>query len=119
MDAVALSHKMRRLAVWLDEHSERAGTIHRPPSGSPFGQCHITIDPDRQGRFASGNFNRVLLCGSEEGLGPEGLEQLIQLFSQAGVGKFFVWLSPGPGMDEMRRTLRKAGLSRFEGTGYP
>jgi len=44
---------------------------------------------------------------------------LIDLFRVEGVRRFFVWLSPGPNMDVVRRWLQGSGLSRIRRTGYP
>ena len=42
---------------------------------------------------------------------------MIDLFSAEGVKRFFVWLSPGPNMDVVRRWLEGSGLSRIRRTG--
>jgi GNAT superfamily N-acetyltransferase len=119
MDKVTLAMKLKRLTKWLDKRCQPEGFVQREFDGSPFGGCYVTIDPDRQGLFASGNYNRVHICGMEPGLEPAGLEQLIELFTGNGVKRFFVWLHPGPEMDGARRLLEKRGLSRIRRTGYP
>src|SRR5216683_4884823 len=103
MDKIALAMKIKRLTKSLDERCQPEGFIQKQFDGSPFGACYVTIDPDRQGLFASGNYNRVHICGMEPGLEPDGLEQLIELFTRNGVKRFFVWLHPGPNMDVARR----------------
>src|SRR5262249_34084620 len=117
VDKIDLSRKMKRLNVWLDSRP------HNPPCrrllGGPFGDAYVTIDPASQVTFASGNRNRVHLCGTEPGLGPDSLSRLIELFASEGVGRFFVWLSPGPDMDRVRGWIAQAGLSRIRWTGYP
>jgi GNAT superfamily N-acetyltransferase len=45
--------------------------------------------------------------------------RLIDLFTAAGVRRFFVWLSPGPDMDMARTWIEKSGLSRIRWIGYP
>ena len=119
MDKIALSPKMKRLSTWLDGRYEPEDLIQKRFDSAPFGSCYVTIDPARQGPFASGNYNRVHLCGAEPGFEPAGLERLIELFTTADVKRFFVWLSPGPHMDVAHRWLEERGLSRIRRTGYP
>jgi hypothetical protein len=119
MDATALPLKMKRLARWLDEKCQPEGFMQRQYDGPPFGECYVTVDPGRQGPAASFNRNRVHLCGTEPGLEPEGLDRLIELFAAAGVARFFVWLSPGPDMDTVRRWLGERQFYRKRWTGYP
>jgi GNAT superfamily N-acetyltransferase len=119
MDKIALAMKLQRLALSLDRRCQPEGFVQKQFDGSPFGACYVTIDPDRQGLFASGNYNRVYICGTGPGLEHGGLEQLIELFTSNGVKRFFVWLSPGPEMDGARRLLGDRGLCRIRRTGYP
>lgn len=119
MDKIALSLKMKRLTTWLDGRCEPASLVRWQFDGPPFGQCYVTIDRDRQGRFASVNMNRVHLCGTEAGLTSDGIARLIELFAAEGIQRFFVWLSPGPEMDTVRGWLDAHGLSRIRRTGYP
>jgi len=69
--------------------------------------------------MASANMNRVYMCGTEPGMESDSIGRLIDLFATEGVKRFFVWLSPGPDMDVMRRWLEYSGLSRIRRTGYP
>jgi GNAT superfamily N-acetyltransferase len=119
MDRIGLSLKMRRLAAWLDARCQPDNLSRKQLRGSPFGNCYVTIDSDRQGPFASANLNRVYLCGTEAGMEPDGIARLIDLFRSEGVKRFFVWLSPGPDMEVVRRWLEESGLSRIRRTGYP
>jgi hypothetical protein len=119
MDKIALSLQMKRLTGWLDDHCEPAGFIRKQFDRSPFGNCYVTIDPERQGLQASHNKNRVYLCGAEPGLEQDGLARLIELFSNAGVRRFFVWLSPGPNMEVVRDWLGQLGFSRRPWVSYP
>jgi GNAT superfamily N-acetyltransferase len=119
MEKIALSLKLRRLAAWLDRRCQPDSLVRKQFQGPPFGNCYVTIDPDRQGPFASGNLNRVYLCGAEAGMQSDGVKRLIDFFSTKGVKRFFVWLSPGPDMDVTRRWLEENGLSRIRRTGYP
>ena len=119
MDKVDLSLKLRRLTAWLDGCCQPDGLIRRQLHGAPFGDCYVTIDPDRQDPFASANMNRVHLCGAAMGMGPDSVGHLIDLFADEGVRRFFAWLSPGPDMDAVRGWLEAGGLSRIRRTGYP
>jgi GNAT superfamily N-acetyltransferase len=119
MDKVALSLEMKRLSAWLDARCEPDSLVRKLFDGPPFGQCYVTVDRNRQGRFASINMNRVYLCGAEAGFSTDGIARLIDLFRTEGVERFFVWLSPGPDMDSVRGWLEAHGLSRIRRTGYP
>ena len=119
MDAIGLSLKMKRLTQWLDGRTRPDGLVRKQFHGAPFGDGYVTIDPGRQGPFASSNLNRVYLCGAEAGLEPGGIGRMIDLFAAEGVQRFFVWLSPGPDMDVARGWLEASGLSRIRRTGYP
>src|ERR1700681_2236634 len=99
MDEVGLSLKLKRFIPWLDDRCQPHSLARKQFNGAPFGGCYVTIDPNRQGSAASGNLNRVYLCGTEAGLQPDGLDRLIELFTSEGVKRFFVWLSPGPNME--------------------
>jgi hypothetical protein len=119
MDVAALSLKMKRLTIWLDRQCRGEGFIQKQFDGAPFGQCYVTLDPARQGPAASSNRNRVHLCGAEPGLALDGLQRLIDLFRDAGVQRFFVWLSPGPDLERVRGWLTDSGCSRIRWTAYP
>src|SRR5262245_21038291 len=118
-DTFALASKMKRLTVWLDRHCQPDGFIQRCYVDAPFGGCYVTIDPSRQGPAASGNWNRVHLCGAEPGLKRDGLSRLTEQFTAAGVRRHFVWLSPGPDMDTVRGWLAASGFARVPWTRYP
>src|SRR3982074_1689446 len=119
MNEIDLSLKLRRLAAWLDGRCQPDSLVRKQLHGAPFGDCYVTIDPDREGPFASSNLNRVYLCGAGAGSGPDSVGRLIELFTAEGVRRFFVWLSPGPDMDAMRGWLGEGGLSGIRSTGYP
>jgi GNAT superfamily N-acetyltransferase len=119
MDEIGLALKMRRLTAWLDGRCQPNNLIRKQFQGSPFGNCYVTIDPERQGPLASANLNRAYLCGTEAGMDFDSVGRLIDLFAARGVKRFFVWLSPGPDMDVVRRWLAGSGLSRIRRTGYP
>jgi GNAT superfamily N-acetyltransferase len=119
MDKIALSLKLKRFIPWFDSRCQPDSLIRKQFHGPPFGSCYVTIDPDRQGPMASGNLNRIYLCGTEAGLQPVGLDRLIELFTTEGVRRFFVWLSPGPDMDVVRGWLKERGLSGARWTAYP
>jgi GNAT superfamily N-acetyltransferase len=119
VEKIALAQDLRRLAIWLDGCCQPAGFVGRQFDGPPFGCCYATIDPERQGPFASSNHNRVHLCGTEAGMTPDGIERLIELYRSEGVNRFFVWVSPGPDRSLMRHWLELRGLSRVTRTAYP
>ena len=119
MNETALALKMKPLMRWLDSRCQPDDFTQRQFDAAPFGQCYVTMDPDRQGPAASFNRNRVYMCGKEPGLEPDGLTGLIELFTGAGVDRFFAWLSPGPDMDAVRRWLDERRFSRVRWTGYP
>ena len=119
MDTIDLSLKMKRLVQWLDGKCQPDSLARKQFHGSPFGDCYVTIDPDRQAPFASANMNRAYLCGTEAGMDFDSIARLIELFAARDVKRFFVWLSPGPDMDTIRRWLEGSGLCRIRRTGYP
>ena len=119
MDAFGLALKMRRLEIWLGEGRQPQSFLRHQFDGPPFGHCYLTIDPERQGDTASGNYNRVYLCGREAGMDAVSVARWIELFMQHGVKQFFVWLSPGPDMETVRSWLEAAGLSRVRWVRYP
>jgi GNAT superfamily N-acetyltransferase len=119
MDKIALSLKLKRLTAWLDQQSQSGSRVRKQFHGAPFGSCYVTIDPDRQDTAASANLNRIYLCGTESGMTPDSIGHLIELFTVAGVKRFFVWLSPGPDMDVVRGWLDEHGFVRVRWTGYP
>lgn len=119
MDKIALALKMKRLVQWLDGQAPSASLVRRQFHGPPFGDCYVTIDPERQAPFASPNMNRVYLCGTEAGMDSDSIRRLIDLFAREGIERFFVWLSPGPDMDKVRGWLEGHGLNRIGHIGYP
>jgi len=119
MDSLTLASTMKRLTVWLDRNCQAESFVQRCHDGAPFGGAYVTIDPTQQGPTASFNWNRIRLCGAEPGLTEEGLAQLCEQFTAAGVQRYFVWVSPGPEMDTIRGWLTARGLARVPWTGYP
>jgi hypothetical protein len=81
MDDLALASTMKRLTIWLDQTRQPAGFVSRQYDAAPFGRCYVSIDPDRQHKHASANWNRVHLCGAETGLRPEGLARSFGIIS--------------------------------------
>jgi hypothetical protein len=119
VDKIALALKVKRLVQWLDGQAPSASLVRRQFQGAPFGNCYVTIDPERQAPFASVNTNRVYLCGTEAGMDSGSVGRLIDLFAGEGIERFFVWLSPGPDMDKVRGWLEGHGLNRIRHIGYP
>jgi hypothetical protein len=114
MDALSLARKMQRLTWWLDENCQPESLVRQR-----FGEGFLTIDPQRQGDLASFNFNRIYLCGRENGMEAASVAQWIDLFTAYGVKKFFVWLSLGPEMEAVRGWLDGRGLRRVPYVRYP
>jgi GNAT superfamily N-acetyltransferase len=119
MDTFDLSRKMKRLTAWLDTQLQPDGLAGRHFHGVPFGEAYLTVDPASQAAYASGNLNRLHLCGAEDGMNADAVGRLIDLFAGHGVQRFFVWLSPGPEMDRARGLLDAFGFTRNPWTGYP
>jgi hypothetical protein len=119
VDTIDLSLKMRRLAQWLDGRCPPASFVRKRFEGPPYGDCYVTIDPERQAPVASFNMNRVYLCGADAGMDSGSIPRLIDLFASAGIERFFVWLSPGPDLETVRSWLEHSGLSRIRYVGYP
>jgi GNAT superfamily N-acetyltransferase len=119
MNALALARTMKALTSELDACLRPAGMIQRRYEQAPFGTAYVCMSPGEQGPYASFNHNRVLLCGAEGGLTAEGIAQLIKLLDEAGIERFFFWLSPGPDMSAVRQWLADAGLARRGYVSYP
>lgn len=50
MNETALALKMKPLMRWLDSRCQPDDFTQRQFDAAPFGQCYVTMDPDRQGR---------------------------------------------------------------------
>jgi GNAT superfamily N-acetyltransferase len=119
VDTLALARTMQRIAAAIDAHCRPAAAIRRTYDAAPFGSAYVCVSPGEESPFASPNHNRIHLCGTDGGLTREGLTQLCALFDAAGVGRFFVWLTPGPDMEEVGRWLAEAGMARNPHVTYP
>ena len=119
IDNFALARTMQRLAAAIDAQCRPAGAVRRMFDAPPFGNAYICISPGEESQFASANHNRIHLCGTDGGLTVEGLAQLRRMFDEAGVSRFFVWLTPGPDMDWVRGWLAAAGMARNPHVTYP
>src|SRR5690349_12263790 len=119
IDTRALARTMQWIAAAIDAHCRPAGAVRRMFDAAPFGNAYICISPGEESEFASPNRNRIHLCGADGGLSPEGLAQLCAMFTQAGIGRFFVWLTPGPDMEWVRGWLAAAGMARNPHVTYP
>jgi GNAT superfamily N-acetyltransferase len=103
----------------MDAWCRADGVRQHQLDAPPFGAAYVTISLAEQGLYASSNFNRVYLCGAEEGLTVDGMARIADLFRQAGVERFYVWLSPGPRMEVVRGWLADAGMTRRLHVSYP
>jgi hypothetical protein len=118
MDRFALAQVMKEMTRRTDAYWRPADIIHHQFAGAPFGSAYVCISPGEQGEFASSNHNRLFLCGAEPGLTAEGITSLQKLFADAGIGRYFVWISPGPDIEVVRRWLVDAGLTRRPYVSY-
>jgi|SRR5215475_631202 len=118
MDKLALAQAVKELTRRTDGYWRPAGLVQHLFAGAPFGTAYVCISPGEQGVHPSSNHNRVLLCGAESGLAVDGITGLMKLFADAGITRFFVWLSPGPGMKVVRRWLADAGFTRRPYVAY-
>jgi hypothetical protein len=118
MDRFALAQTMKEMTRRTNACWGPADIIQHQFAGSPFGSAYISISPGEQGEYASSNPNRLHLCGAEPGLTADGIKGLLKLFGDAGVGRYFVWISPGPEIEVVRRWLADAGLTRRPYVSY-
>ena len=109
---------MRDLTVWLDAEKDLIAD-RLSCAGAPRGHAYVTLDAASTAPAASFNHNRIVLCGAEGGLTSEGLTQLVQGFTSRGIGRVFVWLSPGPDLSLVRDWLASLSFSRVPWTRYP
>jgi hypothetical protein len=107
MDRFALAKAMKEVTRQTDACWWPADIIQHQFAGAPFGSVYVCISPGEQGEFASSNGNRLHLCGAEPGLTADGLTGLQKLFADAGIGRYFVWISPGPDIEMVRRWLAR------------
>ena len=119
IDNLALARTMQRLAAAIDARCRPAGAVRRMFDAAPFGNAYLCVSPGEESQFASANHNRIHLCGTDGGLTVDGLTQLSGRFAEAGVGRFFVWLTPGPDMDAVRGWAAAAGMARNPHVTYP
>jgi len=110
---------MQQLTVRIDRACRPAGLVQRRFDEPPFGTAYISVSPREQGEYASCNSNRVHLCGTEGGLTEAGVGRFKEFFANAGVNRFYVWLSPGPDMEVVRGWLAQCGLTRVPYVAYP
>jgi hypothetical protein len=119
MDPVEFAGILKRLNVQTDRWTRADGLQQHLFHARPFGSAYVSISLAEQGPFASSNFNRIYLCGAEDGLTAEGLASIADLFRQVGVEKYYVWFSPGPRMEVVRGWLKDAGMTRRQYVRYP
>jgi hypothetical protein len=115
---LTLARTMQRLMPRMDRACRPLGFTQHVFDAAPCGTAYVGIAPAEQHEHASANQNRINLCGADGGLSAAGLAQLLVLFPAAGVGRFNVWVSPGPEMDAVRRWLADAGLTRVPWVAY-
>jgi hypothetical protein len=59
------------------------------------------------------NFTQMLAPGEVD------LNAVIGQYADRGIGKFFFWLDPLPGSEDLVKALLAKGFQRFDGTTYP
>ena len=118
MERFALAQTMKEMTRRTNACWGPADIIQHQFVGSPFGSAYVSISPGEQGEHASSNGNRLHLCGAEPGLTADGITGLQKLFADAGIGRYFVWVSPGPKIEVVRRWLADAGLTRRPYVSY-
>ena len=119
MDPEALASRMRRLQSWMESKASSPTWSRHQFDRPPFGNAEVTVDAASNSPAASFNRNRICLCGSEGGLTRDGLTEMIQLFDAQRVKRFFVWLSPGSGIEVVREWLGALGFVKVPWTRYP
>ena len=105
------------MSSWLESREGLPAERHSFDT-APFGRSHISIDPTSTAPAASLNRNRICLHGAG-GLTKSGLAELAKRFEARGVRRFFAWLSPGPGADDVRQWLRSLSFEQVKWTRYP
>jgi hypothetical protein len=118
MDRFALAQAMKEMTRRTDACWRPADIIQHQFAGAPFGSAYVCVSPGEQGEHPSSNHNRLHLCGAEPGLEADGITGLMTHFSEAAIGRYFVWVSPGPEMEAVRRWLADAGLARRPYVAY-
>ena len=79
----------------------------------------VTIDPDNRPESPSTSRNNVHFFGCEETVSGEDVDRTIALYSDAGIERFFFWLSPNDQSEQIETLLVERGASKWRGTGYP
>jgi hypothetical protein len=113
VNSVAL--RMNHLQRWLDSSEDASTAVTRY---FDHGLAAVTVDPTSADRAASPNRNRIRLCGGQ-GLSATELDDMARLFDVRGVERFFVWLSPGPGIEIVHEWLAARGAAKVPWTQYP
>ncbi len=119
MDALSLALSLHRHKPSLEDWELQPTRSRLRFDAVPFGFAHVTMDPTSTQPAASLNRNRISLCGCDGGLTEGGLQELLGLFDAKNIDRVFVWLSPGPDVDQVRGWLAALGLRRVVWTRYP
>lgn len=109
-----LAVKLAAVQDWVADQLPFPGVVDRSIRG-----LRLSIDPNGVTPSPSSNRNRAHCVPSAGNWSPRHAEACIGRFRDAGVARFFFWLSPGPLADEVERDLIAHGFARFGGTDYP
>jgi len=104
--------------AWL-EAQEGAAAERVRFDGAPYGNAQLTLDARSTSPAASLNHNRISICGTDGGLTAQGLRDILAQFWRSEIPRLFLWLSPGPGMQEAREWIGELGGKRVPWTRYP
>lgn len=80
----------------------------------------VTLDPpSASSPYPSANRNGVAFFGCGRRVSRSDFLEILTVFSESNVQRFFFWMSPNPQEEEMTGWLGDKGLKPFKGTTYP
>lgn len=93
---------------------------HESGIQSPNESAIVTLDPpSATSPFPSSNRNGVYFFGCGRRVSGSDLSEILKVFSNSEVERFFFWLSPNPQEEEIVGWLEDNRLKPFAGTTYP
>ena len=115
---VDLSRRMWELQCWLATQNDTDAERH-VYTGPPHGRALLTLDAASTSPAASMNGNRIAICGTDGGLTERGLRELLAKFTDRGITRVFIWLSPGADTGVAREWVGALKGRRVPWTRYP